>query len=170
MATSGTKVGWRYAATSAATAFTIMGAMSIITPDQAQQLTAALHQLSDSIVSGYGALFKMWVILGPVIMVWLAKLGINSSTVAGLIGHLLQKAQGPAGPEAVAAQKAIIEATSTIAKDQTIPTSQAAANTLVAATVALPQVQTIVVDKKTADESTSPSVVSAAEPVQLRVS
>lgn len=162
MASNETKVGLRYLGTSAATAFTIMGALSIVTPDQAQQLVAALHQLNDSIVSGYGALLKMWVILGPVAGVWLAKVGINSSTVQGMIASLLKKAQGPVSADSVAAQKAIVHATSTIAQDNSIPSSQDATNALVAATIALPQVQAIVTDKKTADASPSPSVVAQA--------
>jgi hypothetical protein len=156
-----TKISLRYLGTSAATAFTIMGALSIVTPDQAQQLVAALHQLNDSIVSGYGALTKMWVILGPVAGVWLTRVGISSGTVQGLIANLLQKAQASPSPEAAAAQKAIVQATSTIAQNKSLPANQDATNTLIAATIALPQVQTIVTDAKTAAASLSPSVVSS---------
>src|ERR1700678_2805155 len=81
---SQTTVGLRYAATSLATVFTMMGAVSVISPEQAQELIADLHGLNDSIVSAYGYLVKMWVILGPVIIFWLGKLGVNSSTVKGL--------------------------------------------------------------------------------------
>jgi len=165
MATNGTKISLRYAGTSVATVFTMMGVLSLITPDQSQQLIAALHQLNDSIVSGYGALLKMWVILGPVAAVWLAKVGVNSGTVQGLIANLLQKAQGPASPDAVEAQKAIVTATSTIAQDKSLPASQEAANTLVKATIALPQVQTIAADETTRKAVGDPSVVSASSPI-----
>lgn len=158
------KVSLRYLGTSAATAFTIMGALSIITPDQAHQLIDALHQLNDSIVSGYGALLKMWIILGPVGGIWLAKIGVSSSTVQGMIANLLKTAQGPSSPTAVEAQKAIVQATSTIAQDKTIPASQEATNTLIAATIALPSVQTIVTSQKNVDESSSPSVVVGNKP------
>ena len=157
---SQTTVGLRYAATSLATVFTMMGAVSVISPEQAQELIADLHGLNDSIVSAYGYLVKMWVILGPVIIFWLGKLGVNSSTVKGLIANLLKTAQGPASPDAAEAQKAIVHATSTIAQDQSIPVSQEAANTLVKATIALPQVQGIVTDETTKRAVNNPSVVA----------
>jgi hypothetical protein len=45
---------------------------------------------------------------------------------------------------AVGAQKALIEATSAVAMDPSIPTSVDAKNTLIAATRALPEVQTVI--------------------------
>jgi hypothetical protein len=161
MTSNTTIVGLRYAGTALATAFTFMGMMSILSADQVVSLKADLETLKTSVLSGYGAITDMLVILGPIAALWLGKLGISSGTVQAMISHLLQQAQGPASPEAVAAQHAIIQATSTIAQDKSIPSSQDATNALVAATVALPQVQTIVTDKKTADDSPSASVVAA---------
>ena len=160
MASNTTIVGLRYAGTAIATAFTLMGAMSILSADQVASLKADLETLKTSALSGYGAITDMLVILGPIAGLWLGKLGISSGTVQAMISNLLHTAQGPASPDAVEAQKAIIGATSTIAQDKSIPASQEATNTLVAATVALPQVQTIVTDKKTADASPSASVVA----------
>src|SRR6202161_4223630 len=139
-----TKISLRYAGTAAATAFTIMGAMSILTADQVASLKADLETLKTSIITGYGALTDMGILLGPVVGGWMGQMGIKSGTVHGLISNLLAKAQGPASPGAVRAQKAIFEATGTIAQNKSIPASQEAVNTLVNATIDLPQVQTIV--------------------------
>lgn len=159
--------GLRYVGTSAATLFTMMGALAILSPDQVAQLGAAIHQLNDSILSAYGALTKMWVILGPIAGIYLTKVGIQSSSIKSLAGKLLNIAAGPASPSAVEAQKAIVTATSMIAQDKTIPAADDAKQALIAATIALPEVQTIVTDKATADASPSPSVVAA--PTQPKV-
>lgn len=72
-------------------------------------------------------------------------------------------AVGPSGAVAISAQKALIEATSAVAQDKTIPKSDDAKDALIAATIGLDEVQTIVTDKKTADASPSGSVVAAEE-------
>lgn len=126
-------VALRYIGTSLGTLFTIFGAMQFVTPDQVSQLTVAVHDFNQSILSAYGALTKMWIILGPVGVIILARLGVKSSSVQAMGQKLLSIAIGG---------------------------SKDAQNTLVAATIALPQVQTIVTDKETALASPSPSVVS----------
>lgn len=155
----------RYAGTSAGTLFTIFGAMQFVTPEQVTQLAAAMHDFNDSVVSMYGALTKMWIILGPVAIFWLGKVGWNSSSAKALGDKLRAFATGPASPAAVEAQKAAIQVTAAVAQDKSIPTSEEAKNTLVAATIALPEVQTIVTDTKTALASPSPSVVSTTAKV-----
>ncbi len=155
-------IALRYAGTSAGTLFTIFGALQFVTPEQVAQLTAAVHDFNQSILSAYGALTKMWIILGPAAIIVLTKFGIKSGTVPELMAKLLRIATGAASPEAAAAQKAIVQATAAIAQDKSIPASDDAKNTLIAATIALPEVQTIVTDKKTALASPSPSVVSKA--------
>ena len=158
--------GLRYAGTSAATIFTMMGALAILSPDQIAQLSIAVHQLNDSILSAYGALTKMWVILGPIAALYLGKVGVQSSGVKAIAEKLLHIAAGPASPAAVEAQKAVIQVTSAIAQDKSIPASAEATQALIAATIALPQVQTIVTDQKTADAAPSPSVVAAGSPLK----
>lgn len=153
--------GLRYAGSSLGTVFAMMGAFALISPDQAAQLSVAFHQLSDSIITGYGALLKMWVILGPVAVFWLGKVGVQSSSVQAIKNKLLSIASGPASPSAVEAQKAAIQVTAAVAMDKSIPASEDAKNTLVAATIALPEVQTIVTDAKTAAASPSSSVIAA---------
>jgi hypothetical protein len=151
--------GLRYAGTAVGTLFTLFGAMQFVTPEQVAQLTTAVHEFNQSIISAYGALTKMWIILGPAMVIFLAKFGIQSSSVKAIGDKLLRIATGPASPGAVEAQKAAINVTAAVALDKTIPTSEEAKNTLVAATIALPQVEQIISDKKTAVAAGSPSVI-----------
>lgn len=123
----------RYIGTSLGTLFTIFGGMQFITPDQVVQLLGAVHDFNESILSAYGALTKMWIILGPIGVVILARVGVKSSSVQAMSQKLLSVASGG---------------------------NKDAKNTLIAATIALPQVQTIVTDEETALASPSPSVVS----------
>lgn len=135
--------GLRYGATAAGTGFTILAIMSLLSADQVADLKHQLEILNSSIVTGYGALVKMWVILGPIAVGVAAKLGWSSSSVQGLASKLVKIASGPASPAAVEAQKAIVEATSTIANDKTIPASASASGALIAATNALPEVANV---------------------------
>lgn len=123
----------RYIGTSLGTLFTIFGGMQFITPDQVVQLLGAVHDFNESVLSAYGALTKMWIILGPIGVVILARVGVKSSSVQAMSQKLLSVASGG---------------------------NKDAKNTLIAATIALPQVQTIVTDEETALASPSPSVVS----------
>ena len=149
----------RYAGTSAATMFTIFGMMQFVTPEQVAQLTQAVHEFNDSVISAYGALTKMWIILGPIAVFWMGKLGWNSSSVQAIGEKLRAIATGPASPSAIEAQKVAINVTAAVALDKTIPTSEEAKNALVQATIALPQVEQIISDKKTAVAAGSPSVI-----------
>lgn len=96
----------RYGGTTAGTVFTLMGVLSLLTPDQVVALKANVETLKQSIVTGYGALMNMWVILGPLLILWLGKMGWNSSTVQALAGKLLKIAANTADP---ASQKAKVE-------------------------------------------------------------
>lgn len=82
----------RYAGTSAATMFTIFGVLQFVTPDQVAQLTQAVHEFNQSILSAYGALTKMWVILGPAALLILGRIGVKSSSVQALGAKLLSMA------------------------------------------------------------------------------
>ncbi len=109
MADTNLKVGLRYAGNAAATLFTVLGALSVIPQDKVADLVSALHQFNDSIVTAYGALLKMWVILGPVAIVLLAKMGISSSTVAAMLERIKIIAAADT-PEAKAAKVALVSA------------------------------------------------------------
>lgn len=101
----------RYGGSNAAMLFTVMGVFSILTPDQIVTLKAQIDVLQQSILTAYGALTKMGVILGPVAAIWLARIGWNSSTVQALAGKLLGIAKNEADPKkATEAQVAIVAA------------------------------------------------------------
>lgn len=88
----------RYAGTSAATMFTIFGVLQFVTPDQVAQLTQAVHEFNQSILSAYGALTKMWVILGPAALVVLGRIGVKSSSVQAIGAKLLRMAASEPPP------------------------------------------------------------------------
>lgn len=103
--------GVRYSGTVLATTFTIMAALSLISPDQLVALKTNLETLKTSVVTGYGALVNMWIILGPVAIGVAAKLGWNSSGVQAMAGKLLTIAANKADPEkATEAKVAIVNA------------------------------------------------------------
>ena len=106
----------RYGGSNAATLFTVMGVFSLLTPDQIVSLKAQIDVLQQSILTAYGALTKMGVILGPVAAIWLAKVGWNSSTVKAMAGKLLGIAKSDSDPKATEAQVAI----ATVASDKVI--------------------------------------------------
>jgi hypothetical protein len=107
-----------------------------------------------------GALVAFLGIVTPLIM---GAIAAFKSTQAQQVQSVKDIALGTAGPAAVSAQTALIEATAAVAQDKTIPSSKDAKDTLIAATIALPSVQTIVADKETADASPSSSVVAAED-------
>lgn len=83
----------RYAGTAGATLLTVLGALSFLTPEQIAEVKTQVDVLNQSIVTAYGALTKMWIILGPVGVAVAAKLGWNSSGVQALAGKLLDIAK-----------------------------------------------------------------------------
>ena len=137
-------IALRYAGTSLGTLFTILGALQFIPPEKVHDLTTALQDLQTSVITGYGALLKMWVILGPAAIATLTALGIKSGSIQSLGAKLLSMTKSG-------------------------PAAEQAKQVLIASTIALPEVQTIVTDKKTADAAPSESVV-AADAVKVVIS
>lgn len=99
--------------------------------------------------------------VGPISYVIIAIWSLYANTQAAKIQSVRAIAAGPASLNAVNAQTALIAATNAIAQDPTIPQAPAAKQALIAATISLPEVQTIVTDKKTALASPSPNVVAS---------
>jgi len=100
-------------------------------------------------------------LVGIVMPLVVAIFGILSATMKKQIARVRELAANPqlANQEA---QKAIIDATKAIATDKSIPKSIESVNSLVEATIALPQVQTIITDRKTADASPSNDVIAGS--------
>lgn len=101
----------RYGGASAGTMIGVFGAMQFVTPEQAQELVVQVHVLNESVLTMYGALSKMMVILGPMGVVVAGYFGIKSSSVKELAGKLLRIAANKASPEqALEAKVAIVNA------------------------------------------------------------
>jgi hypothetical protein len=93
----------RTGAASAGTLFGLLGALSLITPDQAKDLAEQVQILNQSIFTAYGALLHMWVILGPVALIVAGYFGVKSTSVQALGAKLLkmvahEDAGAPAAP------------------------------------------------------------------------
>lgn len=87
----------------------------------------------------------------------------RSASTSNQIAQVKQIATGEKSAEAVDAQKALIEATSAVAQDNTIPKSQEAKVALLDATAALPEViGTIRVSDPDLESATSSPQVKAA--------
>ena len=100
----------RYGGTAAGTVFTLMAVVSLLSPDQVVALKANVETLKTSIVSGYGALVNMWIILGPVAIGVAAKIGWNSSSVQAMAGKLLKIAATASDPASKQAKVEIVNA------------------------------------------------------------
>lgn len=100
----------RYGGTTAGTLFTVMGVMSLLSPDQITQLGVAVHDLNASILTAYGALTKMWVILGPVGVVILGRAGFKSSSVQAMAAKLFKIATNDNDPAQKEAKVALVNA------------------------------------------------------------
>lgn len=101
----------RYGGASAGTLFTIFGTLQFVSPEQAQDLITQVHVLNDSVLTMYGALTKMMVILGPMGVMVAGYFGVKSSSVKELAGKLLRIAANKAAPEqALEAKVAIVNA------------------------------------------------------------
>lgn len=98
----------RYGTTAAGTALTIMAALQLLSPDQIAQLKAQADILNQSIITGYGALTKMWIIAGPVAVGIAVKMGWNSSGVKAIGAKLLSMvAHEPSPPSNVSTLESI---------------------------------------------------------------
>lgn len=101
----------RYGVTAAGGALTIAGVLQLLTPEQIVELKAQADILNQSIMTGYGALTKMWIIIGPVMIGMAARLGWQSSSIKALAGKLLGIATNDADAKgATVAKVALVNA------------------------------------------------------------
>jgi hypothetical protein len=100
----------RYGGTVAGTGFTLLAVMSLLSADQVAELKTQIEVLNNSILTAYGAVVKMWVILGPIAVMWLAKMGYDSSTIKAMAGKLLKIAANRVDPSSTDAKIAIVSA------------------------------------------------------------
>jgi hypothetical protein len=100
----------RYGGTGAGMLFTMMAVFSLLSPDQVVALKANVETLKTSIVTGYGALVNMWIILGPVAIGVAAKLGWNSSSAQAMARKLLSIASNDQDPKSMQAKVELVNA------------------------------------------------------------
>lgn len=122
------------------TALTVLGVLGFLSPEQSTALIAAIHEFNDGLVQTFGALGKMWIILGPLVAGIFVKLGISNPTVQNIL------------------------ATLTKAATSGTPTEQKAVQAQIATTTAnLPLVEGVVSKELAKDPSTPGNVVAAPE-------
>jgi hypothetical protein len=145
MADTGTQnqlnAGLRYAGTAAGTLFGVLGAMSLITPEQAHDLVMQVQVLNQSILTAYGALTKMGLILGPAAAIIAGYFGVKSASVQALGAKLLNMVkQEPPAPTVIGGLESIqVAPTVTVAEAQkTIAAASSATEVLAAVVAAAP--------------------------------
>lgn len=72
--------GLRYAGVIAGTLFTTAAALGALSPDTSQQIVADIQAVCDDLQKLVGDVWKLSVLLAPVITYWLAHLGVRSAT------------------------------------------------------------------------------------------
>lgn len=70
-----------------ATTVTLLSAVSFIPIDQVKNFIDALHEFNAAVLTGYAAVLKMWVIIGPAAILMLAKFGFRSETAKSLMAR-----------------------------------------------------------------------------------
>lgn len=142
----------RHAITAAGVAVTILGLQA--KGVSMENVTALINSLGSTVNTLVQLVAAAGVVYGGI-------KAARSASPTNQVAKVQEMATGPASPVAVSAQAALVNAVSAIAQDKSIPASDDAKNTLIAATIALPEVQTIITDAKTAQASTSASVVAS---------
>lgn len=120
------------------------------------QVTTLINALGDTVTTVLQVVAAVGVLYGGI-------KAASTATPANRIADVRNLATGAASDDAVAAQSALIEATSAIAQDNTIPKSQEAKVALLDATAAMPEViGTIKVSDPALEVATSSPQVKAA--------
>lgn len=145
------------------TVFVVLGTIS---PEQAQDILKNVNVMYEATRSFVGAFANIWYIVFPIAALWLGKIGISTNGFGGFMERLLKTAQSGNSPEAAAAQKQLVDATTTML-NTTVPqvaTTQVKAAILNAATT-LPEVSNakIEVTDRALSEAT-PSLSVTASP------
>lgn len=137
----------RYALAAIGPLFALAG-FAVLTPDRINHIVEVVQQFGMAAAA-------VSALLGVVIPITVAIYGAIKSTFKSQISRVKELANNPELANAEA-QKALISATSQIA-----PKNEDAKQALIAATIAMPSVQTIVTDAATAAAAPSESVVAA---------
>lgn len=86
-------VGSRYLGTYAAGGLSIFVTLGTFSPDQQQQILHSAHQMYTATQEFVGAAANIWYIVFPVLAMWLAKMGIDSSGFKAMVDKVFAAAQ-----------------------------------------------------------------------------
>jgi hypothetical protein len=75
----------RYATNSAASVGGVLVIMGFLSPDQSAALLADLHQITDGLQQAFGGFSKASALLGPIIVIWVAKMGYSASSLSSIL-------------------------------------------------------------------------------------
>lgn len=70
----------RYAGTAAATIFTGIGVLAAVEPQTTAAIATNLHDLADHLTLVVGDLWKLGILVGPIVALWLGKVGYKSAS------------------------------------------------------------------------------------------
>ena len=70
----------RYAGVAGGTIFTTVGLLAAIDPATTQAIVTNFHSLTDHLELVVGDLWKLGILIGPILAVWLAKIGVHSAS------------------------------------------------------------------------------------------
>ncbi len=83
----------RHVYTSGATVFTVLAALAIMPADQVQPAIDALHKVGDDVKALMGDLSALWIILGPIVIGFVAKAAAFSASLRSQLKAVTQNKQ-----------------------------------------------------------------------------
>jgi hypothetical protein len=83
----------RHVYTSGASVFTVLSVFALLPSDQVQPAIDALHRLGDDIKALMGDLSALWIILGPVVIGFVAKAAAFSASLRSQLKAVTQNKQ-----------------------------------------------------------------------------
>lgn len=75
----------RHGVTASATIFTVLGVLAVVPQDQIAGLIQDLHDIQSGLSQAFGGFSKLWIVLGPIAGIWMAKIAGAS---AGIVSQL----------------------------------------------------------------------------------
>lgn len=86
-------VAMRYLGSNATGGLAVFVALGTLTPDQQVTILKSANQMYEATYSFVGAAANIWYIVFPIVALWLARLGINASSVGSMIDNVFKLAK-----------------------------------------------------------------------------
>ena len=103
----------RYAGSNVSGALILAATLAGLPPEKSQAVMNSLHTIYADVHDIIGAFANIWYIVFPVVSIWLARLGINSSKIGPVMDRFLKTALSGNTAEAREAKVAIVNAAAT---------------------------------------------------------